>query len=90
MYNALGINWASCLAGFIGLLFTPVPFLLLIYGRRIRRMTKHGRHSEDHSMALAAERRECCDGPGARDPKKIECSHNDEQDCVLDRVMSVP
>jgi membrane-bound ClpP family serine protease len=56
MYDALGINWASCVVAFIALVFTPVPVLLFVYGRRIRRLTKHGRMSDDHYLALAEAR----------------------------------
>jgi hypothetical protein len=61
-----------------------------MYGRRIRRMTKHGRHADDHSIALAQERRDCCDDTNNNKNNKIEHSHLEEQDCVLDRVLSVP
>jgi hypothetical protein len=54
MYNALGVNWASALVAFIALLFTPVPFLLRAYGRRIRRLTAPGREADDLSLMIAA------------------------------------
>jgi MFS transporter, DHA1 family, multidrug resistance protein len=40
MYTKLGINWASTLVGFIGLLLAPSPFLFYKYGARIRQMSK--------------------------------------------------
>ncbi|TXT03810.1 hypothetical protein VHUM_04374 [Vanrija humicola] len=56
MYDALGVNWASSVCAFISLAFTPVPFLLIAYGPRIRRMTKHGREADEHGLAIAATR----------------------------------
>lgn len=36
MYARLGLGWGNTLLAFIALIFTPVPFLLLKYGERIR------------------------------------------------------
>ncbi|KAF5371182.1 hypothetical protein D9758_004213 [Tetrapyrgos nigripes] len=40
MYEKLGINWASTLVGFIGLLLAPIPFLFFKYGPKIRQHSK--------------------------------------------------
>lgn len=60
MYDALGINWGGTLVAGLTLVFVPVPFLLVLYGRRIRRLTKHGREADDlwaeREAKLAAER----------------------------------
>ncbi|KAL1406721.1 hypothetical protein Q8F55_006125 [Vanrija albida] len=56
MYDALGVNWASSVCAFISLVFVPVPFLLMMYGSKIRRMTKHGREADDHGLEIAAAR----------------------------------
>ncbi|KAF9069463.1 major facilitator superfamily domain-containing protein [Rhodocollybia butyracea] len=40
MYTKLGINWASSLVGFVGLLLAPSPFLFYKYGARIRAGSK--------------------------------------------------
>lgn len=53
LYNGLGIRWGATLVAGISLVFVPVPILLLAFGRRIRRMTKRGRESDDHLMAMA-------------------------------------
>ena len=44
MYKRLGIDWASSLLGFLSILFIPVPFVLYVYGERIRRRSKMARH----------------------------------------------
>ena len=36
MYDALGYGWGNSLLGFIALLMSPVPFLFMKYGERIR------------------------------------------------------
>lgn len=60
MYEALGINWGGTLVAALTLVFVPVPFLLVLYGRRIRRLTKHGREADDlwaeREAKMAAER----------------------------------
>jgi DHA1 family multidrug resistance protein-like MFS transporter len=44
MYNNLGVGWASSLLGFLSVLFIPIPFVLYIYGERIRKASKRARH----------------------------------------------
>jgi hypothetical protein len=45
MYEALGLGWGNSLLGFIALTLTPIPFLLMRYGERLRagsqRKTRH-------------------------------------------------
>lgn len=48
-------------------------------------MTKHGRHSDDHSIELAQERKARERGDEDKNESRLE-----EPQCVLDRVMSVP
>jgi hypothetical protein len=36
MYDALGLGWGNSLLGFISIAFFPVPFVLYIYGERLR------------------------------------------------------
>lgn len=36
MYNNLGVPWASSLLGFLAAALAPVPFILVLYGHRIR------------------------------------------------------
>ena len=43
MYNNLGVAWASSTLGFLAIAFIPIPFVLLRYGERIRKMSKHAR-----------------------------------------------
>lgn len=44
MYKKLGIDWASSLLGFLAITFIPIPFVLYIYGKRIRLASKMARH----------------------------------------------
>ena len=44
MYNNLGIGWASSTLGFLSIAFIPIPFVLYIYGERIRKASKRARH----------------------------------------------
>lgn len=37
MYDTLGLGWGNSLLGFIALALTPIPFLLIRYGERLRR-----------------------------------------------------
>ncbi|KAL0951355.1 hypothetical protein HGRIS_008059 [Hohenbuehelia grisea] len=41
MYKALGTQWASSLLGFIALLLTPIPFVLMRYGPYLRQRSKY-------------------------------------------------
>ena len=40
LYGNLGIGWGNSLLGFIALIFTPVPLVLMKYGARIRTSSK--------------------------------------------------
>ncbi|KAL4806085.1 major facilitator superfamily domain-containing protein [Aspergillus unguis] len=40
MFNNLGIQWAGTLLGCIAVIMVPIPILFLIYGPRLRRMSK--------------------------------------------------
>lgn len=40
MYQNLGYQWASSLAGFLGAALGIVPFVLLMYGHKIRAKSK--------------------------------------------------
>ena len=40
MYSALGVSWASSLLGFLTLAMSVLPFLLLKFGRALRRRSK--------------------------------------------------
>jgi len=44
MYARLGVGWASSLLGFLSVAFIPVPFVLYVYGERIRGRSKMARH----------------------------------------------
>lgn len=43
MYKNLGVNWASSTLAFLGIAFIPIPYVLYIYGERLRKMSKHAR-----------------------------------------------
>ncbi|KAI9804423.1 MAG: hypothetical protein M1825_001322 [Sarcosagium campestre] len=43
MYAALGTPWATTLLALLALVMTPIPILLLIYGKRVRGFSKYGR-----------------------------------------------
>ncbi|OJJ47008.1 hypothetical protein ASPZODRAFT_65868 [Penicilliopsis zonata CBS 506.65] len=40
MYDALGVDWATSLLGFITVAMIPIPILFYIYGKKIRAMSK--------------------------------------------------
>jgi DHA1 family multidrug resistance protein-like MFS transporter len=44
MYKNLGVGWASSTLGFLSIAFIPIPFVLYIYGERIRKASKRARH----------------------------------------------
>jgi DHA1 family multidrug resistance protein-like MFS transporter len=44
MYRNLGVGWASSTLGFLSVAFIPIPFVLYIYGERIRLASKRARH----------------------------------------------
>lgn len=45
MYRNLGVNWASSLLGFLGIVFIPIPFVLYWKGETIRKKySKRARH----------------------------------------------
>lgn len=41
MFNTLTIKWACTLLGGLALLMAPIPFVLMKYGPKIRKMSKH-------------------------------------------------
>lgn len=43
MYRRLGIGWASSTLAFLGIAFIPIPYVLYIYGQRLRHMSRHAR-----------------------------------------------
>ncbi|KAF2793325.1 MFS general substrate transporter [Melanomma pulvis-pyrius CBS 109.77] len=43
MYRRLGIGWASSTLAFLGIAFIPIPYVLYIYGQRLRQMSRHAR-----------------------------------------------
>jgi len=43
-YNNLGVGWASSTLGFLFIVFIPIPFVLYMYGERIRKASKRARH----------------------------------------------
>jgi hypothetical protein len=40
MYSALGVGWGTSVLGFIAVAFIPVSFIFLMFGERIRRLTR--------------------------------------------------
>ncbi|KAG4026497.1 hypothetical protein MFRU_040g00550 [Monilinia fructicola] len=44
MFTNLGVPWASSTLAFISVAFIPIPFVLYIYGERIRKSSKRARH----------------------------------------------
>jgi len=40
MYKNLGVRWASSTLAFFGIAFIPIPYVLYIYGKRLRQMSK--------------------------------------------------
>jgi len=44
MYKNLGVGWASSTLGFLSIAFVPIPFVLYIYGERIRKASRRARH----------------------------------------------
>ena len=45
MFDALGIDWASSLIGFVAVAMIPIPFLFFFFGARIRAAGKWSRAS---------------------------------------------
>lgn len=41
MYNGMGFQWASSLLGFVTLALLPVPWVLFLYGERVRGRSKY-------------------------------------------------
>lgn len=44
MFKKLGVGWASSLLGFLSIAFIPIPFVLYMYGSRIRGRSKMASH----------------------------------------------
>lgn len=42
MYDTLGYGWGNSLLGFIALALTPIPFLLMRYGEKLRKRSVKG------------------------------------------------
>ncbi|KAI9738694.1 MAG: hypothetical protein M1834_008199 [Cirrosporium novae-zelandiae] len=43
MYRNLGVGWASSTLAFLSIAFIPIPFVLVRYGGRLRKSSKHAR-----------------------------------------------
>lgn len=52
MYHGLGAQWATTILGCIALLLTPIPFVLIKFGPKLRQMSKA---SQSRSVAAAAQ-----------------------------------
>ncbi|BEI81998.1 hypothetical protein CcaverHIS002_0211580 [Cutaneotrichosporon cavernicola] len=90
MYDALGINWASTLVAFLCLVFVPVPLILIKYGRRIRRLTKRGRDSDDRMeeiVRVTAAKRTGGDPELGAIEEKDELDNGDDGDELADELV---
>ena len=47
MYLAMGVGWATSLLGFVTVLLMPLPWILMKWGRVIRRKSKYAMFSKD-------------------------------------------
>ncbi|THC90346.1 hypothetical protein EYZ11_010188 [Aspergillus tanneri] len=45
MFRKLGVDWASSVLGFVGIVLIPIPYLFYIFGKRIRARGKWSRAS---------------------------------------------
>lgn len=43
MYARLGVGWASSTLAFLSISFIPIPFVLYMFGERLRKGSKHAR-----------------------------------------------
>ncbi|KAL8940993.1 MAG: hypothetical protein Q9216_002512 [Gyalolechia sp. 2 TL-2023] len=43
MYKNEGVGWASSILGFLAIVFIPIPFVLYMYGERLRKVSRHAR-----------------------------------------------
>jgi DHA1 family multidrug resistance protein-like MFS transporter len=41
MFNNLGVQWAGTLLGCLSLVMIPIPFGFIVYGKRLRGMSKY-------------------------------------------------
>ena len=41
MYKKLGVHWALSVLGFIALVFLPVPYVLFVWGWRVREWSRY-------------------------------------------------
>ncbi|PVH80441.1 MFS general substrate transporter [Cadophora sp. DSE1049] len=55
MYVALGVNWASSLLGFAGMVLAAVPFAFIVYGERIRAGSKFSRQIRERKIQGVVE-----------------------------------
>ncbi|KAA8647779.1 hypothetical protein EYZ11_000251 [Aspergillus tanneri] len=56
MYHNLGIHWASCIPAFLALACVPLPYLLFLYGARIRKRCKYAAEAERVRLAVTSRR----------------------------------
>lgn len=67
MYDALGVNWASTLVGFLALACAPMPFLFARYGRAVRTRCKYAKEAAGFAQMMkdrALRQRELEEAPG--------------------------
>ena len=44
MFHRLGIDWGNTLLALLAVVFIPIPFVLIKYGKALRLRSRHARH----------------------------------------------
>lgn len=56
MYKNLGTQWASSIPAFLALVFAPLPFIFLKFGRRLRANSKFANEAKAQMAQLTEAR----------------------------------
>lgn len=77
MFNKLNLHWGYTLVGCLSALMLPIPFVLGLYGHKLRAMSKNTMSMEELAMAMGLA------------PQQIKAEEN-RNDGLLDPAESAP
>lgn len=58
MYEAWGVQWATSFVGLLSLVCVPIPFALVVFGRRIREASRFCKGMQESGLSSSGERDE--------------------------------
>lgn len=62
MFDALGVNWAGTLLGFVALILVPIPVVFWRYGAKIRARSKFAPTAKAQPVLAVADEEDGIEG----------------------------